>query len=206
MGLPDLIFTPWIMHRTAPLEVWGPPGTRAMIDHILQAWSEDIDIRTNGLEKGNKTGSKVITHEIEPGVVYRDGNVKVTAFAVKHGSWKHAFGYRFDTPDRSIVLSGDTAPSESIVDHCNGCDVLMHEAYTHLGYQESDPDWRTYSRAFHTEIGELAALATKARPKTLILYHQLYFGGPADTYESKLAEIRGLYKCTVISARDLGVY
>ncbi len=136
MGLPDLIFTPWIMHRTAPLEVWGPPGTRAMIDHIQQAWSEDIDIRTNGLEKGNKTGSKVITHEIEPGVVYRDKNVKVTAFAVKHGSWKHAFGYRFDTPDRSIVLSGDTAPSENIIDNCNGCDVLMHDAYTHLGYQE----------------------------------------------------------------------
>jgi ribonuclease BN (tRNA processing enzyme) len=206
LGLPDLIFTPWIMHRTAPLEVWGPPGTAAMIDNILKAWSEDIEIRTNGLEHDNPTGSKVITHEIKPGVVYQDENVKVTAFLVKHGSWKQAFGYRFDTPDRSIVLSGDTSPAESVIENCNGCDVLMHEVYSHTGYEESSAEWRTYSRAFHTETAELAELATKARPKTLILYHQMYFGGKTDTDAAMLAEIRAKYKGRVISARDLAVY
>jgi|KBSMisStandDraft_5_1062788.scaffolds.fasta_scaffold150371_2 ribonuclease BN (tRNA processing enzyme) len=206
IGLPDLIFTPWIMGRTAPLEVWGPTGTAAMIDHIVQAWSEDNDIRINGLEHGNKTGSKVVPHEIQPGVVYQDANVKVTAFLVKHGSWKQAFGYRFDTPDRSIVLSGDTSPSESVSEICNGCDVLMHEAYSLAGYATRSEAWQKYSRDFHTDSNELADLATKARPKTLILYHQMYFGGPKDTEAGLLGEIRAKYKGEVISARDLAVY
>jgi ribonuclease BN (tRNA processing enzyme) len=206
IGLPDLIFTPWIMGRTVPLEVWGPTGTAAMIDHIVQAWSEDNDIRINGLEHGNKTGSKVVPHEIQPGVVYQDANVKVTAFLVKHGSWKQAFGYRFDTPDRSIVLSGDTSPSESVSEICNRCDVLMHEVYSLAGYATRSEAWQKYSRDFHTDSNELADLATKARPKTLILYHQMYFGGPKDTEAGLLGEIRAKYKGEVISARDLAVY
>ena len=206
IGLPDLIFTPWIMGRTAPLEVWGPTGTAAMIDHIVQAWSEDNDIRINGLEHGNKTGNKVVSHEIQPGVVYQDANVKVTAFLVKHGSWKQAFGYRFDTPDRSIVLSGDTSPTESVSESCNGCDVLMHEVYSVAGNATRSEAWQKYSRDFHTDSNELADLATKARPKTLILYHQMYFGGPKDTEAGLLGEIRAKYKGEVISARDLAVY
>lgn len=206
IGLPDLILTPWIMHRTAPLEVWGPEGTKAMSDHILQAWSADNDIRINGLEQGNTTGNKVIVHEIMPGVVYRDSNVKVTAFLVKHGSWKQAFGYRFDTPDRSIVLSGDASPSETIVSACNGCDVLLHEVYSELGYRNSKETWRTYSKAFHTTTSELAELATRARPRLLVLYHQMYFGGAKDTQKSLLAEIRSKYKGRVVSANDLDIF
>jgi ribonuclease BN (tRNA processing enzyme) len=206
IGLPDLIFTPWIMRRTAPLAVYGPAGTAAMTTHILAAWSADNDIRINGLEKGNTTGNKVDVHEIVPGVVYQDSNVKVTAFYVKHGSWKQAFGYRFDTPDRSIVISGDTSPSESIADNCHGCDVLIHEAYTQRGADESQVAWRQYSKSFHTTTYELADLATRARPKTLILYHQMYFGGAKDTEAGMLAEIRSRYKGVVVSARDLDVY
>jgi ribonuclease BN (tRNA processing enzyme) len=206
IGLPDLISTPWIMGRTAPLAVYGPAGTAAMTTHIFAAWSADNDIRINGLEKGNTTGNKVNAHEIVPGVVYQDSNVKVTAFYVKHGSWTQAFGYRFDTPDRSIVISGDTSPSESIADNCHGCDVLIHEAYTQRGYTESSAAWARYSKSFHTTTIELADLATRARPKTLILYHQMYFGGAKDTEAGMLAEIRSRYKGTVVSARDLDVY
>src|SRR5258708_10621912 len=120
LGLPDLMETPWIMHRTAPLEVYGPIGTAAMTGHLMQAWSADNDIRINGLERGNRTGNKVNAHEIRPGVIYQDSNVRVTAFLVNHGSWAQAFGYRFDTPDRSIVISGDASPSESVSENCNG--------------------------------------------------------------------------------------
>ena len=206
IGLPDLLFTPWIMRRTAPLEVWGPEGTTAMMDHIAAAWSADNDIRINGLEQGNRTGNHVIAHEVAPGVVYQDSNVKVTAFAVKHGSWKQAFGYRFDTPDRSIVISGDASPSESIAEQCNGCDVLLHEVYSEVGYRDSPETWRKYSKAFHTTTYELAALAARARPKLLVLYHQMYFGGAGDTQASQLAEIRSRYKGRVVSANDLDVY
>ena len=206
IGLPDLIFTPWIMHRTAPLAVYGPAGTAAMTSHILAAWSADNDIRTNGLEKGNTTGNKVDAHEIEPGVVYQDSNVKVTAFAVHHGSWAQSFGYRFDTRDRSIVISGDASPSESIATTCNGCDVLIHEAYTQLGHDTTTPAWRAYSESFHTTTHELAALATKARPRLLILYHQMYFGDAKDTEAGMLAEVQSRYRGKVVSAHDLDIY
>ena len=82
----------------------------------------------------NTTGNKVSVHEIKPGIIYKDKNVTVKAFLVKHGSWRQAFGYRFETPDRTIVISGDTSPSESIVENCDGCDVLIHELYTQVGF------------------------------------------------------------------------
>jgi ribonuclease BN (tRNA processing enzyme) len=206
IGLPDLIFTPWIMHRTAPLEVYGPPGIKAMTDHILAAWKDDNDIRINGLEHGNTTGYKVNAHEIGAGVVYRDSNVTVKSFLVPHGSWPEALGYRFETKDRTIVFSGDTHPSDAIVENCNGCDVLIHEVYSERGYADSDSAWRKYSKSFHTSTTELAAIATRARPKMLILYHQMYFShSSADNEKAMLAEIRKHYKGVVVSAHDLDV-
>ncbi|MGA8766334.1 MAG: MBL fold metallo-hydrolase, partial [Candidatus Acidiferrales bacterium] len=94
LGLPDLILTPWVMGRATPLELYGPPGISAMAENILKAYAEDIHIRTTGLEHANLTGHNVIAHEIKPGVVFQDANVKVTAFAVRHGSWPLALGYR----------------------------------------------------------------------------------------------------------------
>jgi ribonuclease BN (tRNA processing enzyme) len=193
VGYPDLIFTPWVMGRKEPLEVFGPAGLKAMTDHILAAYSEDIDIRINGLEHGNRTGYKVNAHEIKPGVVFKDENVTVKAFLVQHGSWKEAYGYRFETPGKVIVISGD-------------CAVLVHEVYTQNGYDASDADWRKYITNFHTSTKELAELATKAKPKLLVLYHQMFFGGAKDTEEGMLKEIRDLYPGQVVSAHDLDVY
>ena len=91
VGYPDFIFTPWVVGRTGPLEVFGPKGIESMTDHILEAWKEDIQIRTQGMERNfpehNDTGYKVNVHEIEPGLVYKDKNVTVTAFLVRHGEW-----------------------------------------------------------------------------------------------------------------------
>src|SRR5580692_9020656 len=88
VGLADLIFTPWTLERAAPLELYGPRGLRAMAHHIEQAYREDIKIRLTGGEPSNKTGYKVNVHEIKTGVVYRDANITVTAFAVPHGEWR----------------------------------------------------------------------------------------------------------------------
>lgn len=206
VGYPDLIFTPWVMKRTEPLEVFGPAGLKAMTDHILLAYQEEIDVRINGLEHGNATGYKVNAHEIKPGVVYKDDNVTVKAFLVHHGSWKEAYGYRFETPDKVIVISGDCSPSPSVIENCNGCDVLLHEVYTQTGYDESDADWRKYITSFHTSAKELAELATKAKPKLLVLYHQMFFGGAKDTEEGLLQEMRQHYPGKVVSAHDLDVY
>src|SRR5689334_24149890 len=113
LGLPDLIFTSWVMGRTKPLAAYGPHGLRAMTDYILAAWAEDIDVRTNGLEKRTPGGYRVNVHEIGPGVVYDSVGVRVTAFAVEHGTWREAYGYRFDTPGRSVVISGPACRSGS---------------------------------------------------------------------------------------------
>src|SRR5947207_1449650 len=88
LGYPDLIFSPWVLGRKDAVEAYGPTGLKAMTDHLLAAYSEDIAIRTDGLEHGNRTGYKVNAHEIKPGVVYKDENVTVKAFPVQHCPWK----------------------------------------------------------------------------------------------------------------------
>jgi len=206
LGYPDLIFSPWVLGRKEPLEVYGPVGIQAMTNHILEAWRDDNDIRINGLEHANTTGNKVSVHEIKSGIIYKDQNVTVKAFVVKHGSWQQAFGYRFETPDRTIVISGDTSPSESVVENCNGCDVLIHELYTQRGFNAKGQDWRKYLLSFHTSTRELAEIATRAKPRLLILYHQMFFGGPEDTEEGMLNEIRQTYQGKVVSAHDLEIY
>ena len=199
LGYPDLIFSPWVLGRAEPLEIYGPRGLQSMTDHIEKAWEKDIDIRTNGLEQANRTGYTVHVHEIEPGIVYKDKNVTVSAFLVAHGSWDQAFGYRFETADRTIVISGDTAPTEAIVRACHGCDVLLHEVYSEVPFSRSP-----YFRNFHTSSVELAKEATQAKPGLLVLYHQMYGGGV--TYDQLLAEVKQHYSGNVISARDLDVY
>src|SRR3954454_6745703 len=128
VGYPDLIFSPWVMGRKEPIEVYGPKGIKAMTEHVLQAWEIDIDVRTINQHSAN--GFKVNAHEIAPGVIYRDHNVAVTAFPARHEALADAFSFRFDTPDRAIVISGDTTPTPLLIEHSRGCDVLVHEAYS----------------------------------------------------------------------------
>ena len=106
LGLPDLMLSGAVLHREAPLAMWGPHGLKEMSEHIFAAWKKDIDIRVGGLEKGDANAYTAEVHEIEPGEIYKDDKVAIRAFKVQHGSWDEAFGYRFDTPGRTIVLSG----------------------------------------------------------------------------------------------------
>jgi len=202
-GYPDLILTPWVLERNDPLEVFGPKGIKAMTDHLLEAYREDIDIRLNGGEPSNKTGYKVVAHEIKPGVVYKDANVTVKAFLVEHGSWPEAYGFRFETADRTIVVSGDCRPSASVIENCNGCDVLIHEVYSQAGFSKRPPAWQKYHSRYHTSSRELAQLAAKARPGLLVLYHQLFWG---VSEKDLLKEVRAGYSGKVVSGHDLDVY
>ena len=204
LGYPDLIFSPWVLERAEPLEAYGPRGLKTMTAHIEKAWAEDIHLRLRGLEEANGTGYKVNVHEIQPGVVYRDDNVTVTAFPVKHGTWKYAFGYRFDTKDRRIVISGDTAPTDEVVKACDGCDVLLHEVFNPKRKKIVDSKQKqAYFKAFHTSPSELGEIATRARPKLLVLYHQVM----GETTEEDLVEqVKQHYSGKFVSARDLGVY
>jgi len=202
-GYSDLIFTPWVLERKEPLEVYGPKGIKAMTWHMLKAYREDIGIRLRGGEPSNKTGYRVVAHEIKPGIVYKDENVTVKAFAVKHGSWREAYGFRFETPDRTIVISGDCRPTQSVIQNCNGCDVLIHEVYSEAGFATRPAEWQKYHSRYHTSSRELAELASKAKPGLLVLYHQLFWGTSEDEL---LNEVRAGYAGKVVSGRDLDVY
>jgi ribonuclease BN (tRNA processing enzyme) len=204
VGLPDLILSAWTLEREVPLEVYGPPGTQAMVDHLLAAYAADIRNRIDGLEPANPTGYQVRVHEIAPGKVFEDGNVTVTAFAVPHGDWAVAFGYRFQSADRSIVISGDTRASDAVVRACDGCDLLVHEVYSAERFRTRPPAWQAYHAKAHTSTTELADVARRAAPKQLLLYHQLFWG---TTDEGLMAETRAAgYKGPMRSAADLTRY
>ncbi len=211
-GYPDLILTPWAVGRNQPLEVYGPKGIKAMTEYVLKAYEEDIKIRRRDKEllgvPDQMEGYKVHAHEIKPGVIYKDENVTVKAFLVNHGDVPQAFGYRFETPDRTIVLSGDAAPSQSIIDNCNGCDVLIHEAYSMMTYNYIAPKYQEYRRKHHTSSHELAEIAKKAKPGLLILYHRANPGGVGrpNPEEALLEEVRQAYGGKVVTGHDLDIF
>jgi len=214
LGVADVLLTPWVMGRKEPFELYGPPGTRAMAERILTAYEVDIKNRTNGPEHSNRNGYKVNAHDIKPGLVYKDQNVAVKAFDVSHGDLQ-AYGYRFETPDRTIVISGDTKPSKAIVENCDGCDVLVHEVYTQASFKLVSPEWKQYRLAYHTSSKELGEIATKAKPELLILIHRANPGcdqartqdcQQAGSEEQLLKEMHDAYKGKLVAGHDLDIY
>jgi ribonuclease BN (tRNA processing enzyme) len=203
LGYADLILTPWIIGRDVPLEVYGPPGIEEMTKSILKAYEKDIDIRVNGLQPSNTTGYAVNAHVVSAGVVYKDENVTVKAFPVGHGAWDYAFGYRIETPDRTIVISGDRRPNPDITEYSKDCDVLIHEVYSEEGFKKRNTEWQKYHADSHTSSTELGALATRVRPQLLILNHQMLWG---TTPDDLLQEIGQVYDGKVVYGNDLDVY
>lgn len=203
LGLADVIFTPWIQGRAAPLDIYGPPGTKQLVKGILDGNAEDIDERTHSSGGPSANGWNSVVHEIAEGEVFKDSRITVTAFAVPHADWKYAFGYRIQTPDRTIVISGDKRPNDVLVKQCNGCDVLIHEVYSNSGFATLPKLRQIYHAHAHTSATEVGDIATLAKPKLLILTHQLFFGSSDETL---LAEVRSHYSGRVVSAKDLDVY
>ena len=141
-----------------------------MTDYILKAYRIDIETRTNaeGDQRGNPKGWKVNAHEVKSGVIYKDSKVTVTAYPTKHAT--ESYGYRFDTSDRCVVISGDTNPTEETIKACNGCDVLIHEERTLELFARLPERSHSFGAKNHTISEQLAALATK-QPGLLIVYH-----------------------------------
>ena len=221
-GYSDLILTGWTSGRTVPLEVYGPTGLQSMTEHILQAYRIDIQTRTNpdGNQRRFPDGSKVNAHEIKPGIIYKDEKITVTAFPTKHAM--ESYGYRFDTPDRSIVISGDTNPVEETIKACNGCDVLIHEAQPLELLAKLPESIQAFVAKYHTTTEQLADLAKKAKPKLLVIYHTVSFppgvapprllppkGAAEALYASPemlQKEIGSRYSGNFVIGRDLDVY
>lgn len=200
MGLNDVMFTPWIQGRKSRLELYGPQGTTRLVRGILDGNAEDIRERINSAGGPDRDAYRVNVHEIAEGTVFSDARVTVRAFAVPHSAWKHAFGYRIQTPDKVIVISGDARATPAIARECNGCDLLIHEVYSDSGFATIPAARQPYHAQAHTSATQLGEIATAARPRMLVLYHQLYFGASDETL---LREVRARFNGRVVSAKDL---
>lgn len=216
-GYPDLIFTPWVLERQAPLRVFGPKGLEKMTEHIHAAYRVDIDFRLHGFEKANDRGYLVDVTEIGPGVVYEDDRVQVEAVPVSHGTLA-CYAYKFKTERGSIFVSGDTAPLEIVAEKAAGCDILLHEVEYTAGVSQRAPKWQTYHRQVHTLSTDLARLADQAKPKLLVTYHRIYHmeiqdnsrdiaAETASRDEAILRELREAgYQGPAVNGKDLDVY
>ena len=185
VSLPELYLFPWASQgRKVPLRVWGPEGTRAMTAHLSDAFSFDIHVRRDVDEKFSPDGIQILATDIHEGVVYEPAGVKVTAFLVDHGAVAPAYGYRVDYGGHSVVLSGDTKPSDNLVKFAQGADVLIHE----VGRSKDDPaligppdeippgaantrqQLRTIA-AHHTDAAEAVRVFQRVNPRLVVFSH-----------------------------------
>jgi ribonuclease Z len=191
VGIPDLWLSGWFLGRDRPLRVWGPPGTRSMSEHLLQAFAFDVRIRESPPESLPAKGVEIDAHEIKQGNIYDDGAVRVSTFVVDHGPVKPAFGYRVDYSGRSVVISGDTKFSQNLVDFAKGTDCLIHVAWNVGARNPTPPSLRSLASA--EDAGRVFAMV---RPKLAVIYHYKDEEGLADA-------VHGEYKGRFVIAKDL---
>ena len=176
VDLPDLLLSGWANSATgrrSPLRVWGPTGTAAMMDALQQAFSFDIRIRRDIDEHFSPEGIRVISRDIDQGVVFDEGGVKVTAFLVDHEPIKPAFGYRIDYRGRSVALSGDTRFSENLIKFAEGVDVLIHEATDPVGLRArtTNPALTEAVIAHHATPEQVGEVFSRVRPRLAVYSH-----------------------------------
>ncbi len=199
VGLPELLLTPWgVRRREAPLQIFGPPGTRNLVDHIERAFAVDMNAR----RAWHPLGPTSVATDVVPGVVWDRDGARITAFEVPHGNMggAPAYGYRLEAAGRVVVFQGDSAPNDELRRQAMGVDALVHGVY-HADLLNRDSPNRQMQVA-HTSTAELAALATATRPRRLVLYHLLAFGRP---YRTLLEDIQARYDGTVLMPDDLDV-
>jgi len=211
VSLPELLLFPWASQgRAVPLQVWGPRGTRAMMERLQEAFAFDIHVRRDVDERFSPEGIKVQAIDIREGVVYESSGVKVTAFLVDHAPIEPAFGFRVDYRGRSVALSGDTKPSDNLVKVSQGVDVLVHE----VGSWKQDPNLAgppddrfpgsaqtrrqvQTIRNHHTDGAEAGSIFERVKPRLAVFSH--YNADPATT----LRLVRQIYNGPVEFGEDL---
>lgn len=200
LGLPDIMYSPWTLDRVDPIQIWGPTGIKDMVNGIESAYAVDLKMRLDGAEPANTTGWKTVVTESKGGIVFSDNNVTIEAIPVCHGDWDLAFGYKFTHNDKSVVISGDTTYCPALEAATKNADVLIHEAYDGAALEKRTPEWQNYHSKAHTSAKDVGKLATNARVKSVVLYHQLPFSG---SKEAMMEQISSTYTGPVTWGDDL---
>ena len=183
-----LILLAWAAGLRTRLDSWGPPPLSRMTDLFFEMNATDIRARTAD-ERRVPLRPLVHAHEVHGGgPVMHDEHVRVTAALVHHPPIVPAFAYRFDAADRSIVISGDTTPSENLVELARGADVLVHEALYDAAAVDrlvasvpNASDLRRSILSHHTTAEEAGRVAAEAGVGTLVLSHLVPAEDPAVT-------------------------
>jgi len=199
----------WATDLEHPVTLHGPPPLRKSVRAGLRA--ADLDVRTREVDEGRPPVHDLIrVHEFrKEGIVLREKTVTVRAARVEHPPIREAYAYRFDTADRSIVISGDTAPSENLVRLARDADVLVHEVLLRspaetaewLGLPPDHPLVRHVVNS-HTSYTEVGKIARDAHVGTLVLSHFVPGDETVDE-QSVLAAIRGYFDGPVVFGQDL---
>jgi ribonuclease Z len=208
-GLPDLWLTGWLggpwARRTSPLHVIGPTGLRELTDNLTKAYAADIRIRTAD-EHYPLSGVTFKTEEFErDGVIYEREGLRVTAFEVDHGDEiKPAYGYRIDYRGRSVVISGDTRMTESVVKYGTGADLLIHEVCA--ARPEVIDEQAKAVMAHHTSPSEAGMVFSRAKPKLAAFTHIVLIARPnvpAPTIDEVVSQTRNTYDGPLVVGEDL---
>ena len=212
VGIPDLWLTGWLeipsAQRKGALHVFGPMGTRNMMESLEKAYEWDIKTRIadQNLVKENVA---FIVNEIQEGVVYDNGGLKVTAFEVDHGDLiKPAFGFRIDYDGRSTVVSGDTRINENLIRHATGTDLLIHQVAAVRPELLTSPVFQVIL-AHHTKPEEAGIVFARTKPKLAVFYHFSLLGTPQvpPMTEQEVVELaRKNYSGPIVAGEDLMVF
>jgi|SRR6266568_76222 len=202
--LGNLILLEWGTNLKTPIDAWGPPPLSRMMRLFFEMNAEDLDVRVK--DEGRPPLPPLVhAHEIDRGgAVMKDDRVTVTCAVVPHPMIPLALAYRFDCPDRSIVISGDTHQSDRMVALARGADVLVHEAlYVPKAPGEPGSALRTHILASHTPVEEAARTATEAGVKTLVLSHLVPGETTVVSDDQWLAAARPYFAGQIVVAHDL---
>ena len=208
LELGPLVYSAWAGGLREPIDVWGPPPVGKIVASFLESVAYDIDIRTE--DEGRPDLRKLVrVHEFEaPGPVFEAEGLKVSATKVRHPPLTHAYAYRFDTPARSIVLSGDTTYSPELIALAKGVDVLVHEVMhldgldRLLARNPNAPTLRSHLMASHTTTEQLGHVAAEAGVKTLVLSHFVPGDDPSITDAMWTEGVRRNFSGEIVVGRD----
>jgi ribonuclease Z len=176
-GLPDVFHSSWQFGHKTPFQLYGPDGTKDVVDGMMKFYAADIHIRRDLTEKLPAAGATIDMHILKEGLVYQDDDLRVTAFLVDHFPVVPAFGFRFDfSIGGSIVVSGDTHPNDNLVRFAKGADVMIHEAYLPRINPQTDAPTDTAADGewfvrYHSTAAEAGDDAAHAGVKILVLTH-----------------------------------
>jgi ribonuclease BN (tRNA processing enzyme) len=204
----NLLLLGWAANLTQRVDTYGPPPLAQMTRQFLDL--NAFDIATRVADEGRPPLDELIApHEITgDGVVLRDQNVTVTAALVDHPPVAPAFAYRFDCPDRSIVISGDTRPSANLVRLARGADILVHEVMylpaleRLIASEPNAPRLREHLLASHTTTEQVGRIASEAGVGTLVLSHMVPGGDTSLTDDIWREAVRPYFSGNIVVGSD----